>query len=300
MIGEMRISFMRFGIISNQDKDPQYAFARYAASKIKEMGSQAVIDDYYANSDLARDPNTEVATYDDCDLIFCLGGDGTFLSAVHDHFLKDVPMIGVNLGSIGFLAEIQPEEFDEYLTRILNNEYRIEKRLQLEASVIREDGSVKGTGICLNDAVVARGQNLHVFTLDLFIDKDYVERLSGDGVIISTPTGSTAYSLAAGGPIIKPDMHAVLVTPICPHTLHSRCYVVNEDSRIEIHLKNFTEPPILCFDGRNEIALDSMDRIIITKSRHPMKVVRVGHSNYYQTIRKKIRARGSFYEDGEK
>ncbi len=291
---------MRFGIISNQDKDPQYAFARYAASKIKAMGSQAIIDDYYADSELARDPNTIMAAYDDCDIIFCFGGDGTFLSAVHDHFLKDVPIIGVNLGSIGFLTEIQPDEFDEALVLIHRKEYRIEKRLQLEATVFREDGTVKGKGICLNDAVVARGQLLHVFTIDLFIDDDYVERISGDGVIISTPTGSTAYSLAAGGPIIKPDLRTLLVTPICPHTLHSRCYVVSEDSRVEIHLKKFIEPPILCFDGRNEIILDSDDRIVCTKSSHSMKVARIGHSNYYQTIRKKIRARGSFYEDGEK
>ena len=291
---------MRLGIISNQDKDPQYAFARYAASKIKEMGSHAIIDDFYSDTVLAQDPNTTLDCYDRCDLIFCLGGDGTFLSAVHDHFLKDVPIIGVNLGSIGFLAEIQPEEFDEALIRIHKNDYRIEKRLQLEATVVRADGTVAGKGICLNDAVIARGRNLHVFTIDLFIDDDYVERLSGDGVIISTPTGSTAYSLAAGGPIVKPDLDALLVTPICPHTLHSRCYVVSEDSRVEIHLKKFTEAPILCFDGRNEIELLPMDQIILQRSDHSMKLARIGHSNYYQTIRRKIRARGSFYEDGEK
>ena len=126
---------MRLWIISNQDKDPQYAFARYAASKIKEMGSHAIIDDFYSDTVLAQDPNTTLDCYDRCDLIFCLGGDGTFLSAVHDHFLKDVPIIGVNLGSIGFLAEMQPEEFDEALIRIHNNDYRIEKRLQLKATV---------------------------------------------------------------------------------------------------------------------------------------------------------------------
>ncbi|MBN1891679.1 MAG: NAD(+)/NADH kinase [Clostridiales bacterium] len=291
---------MRLGIIANLEKDPHYSFARYAAAKIVSMGSQAVIDDYYLNTELSGDPNTIMDKYDDCDLIFCLGGDGTFLSAVHDHFLKDVPIIGVNLGSIGFLAEIQPEMFDDYLDRILKNDYRIEKRLQLEATVLSENGKEKGSGICLNDAVIARGNLLHVLTLDLFIDDDYVERVSGDGVIISTPTGSTAYSLAAGGPIIKPDLHAFLVTPICPHTLHSRSYVVSEDSRVEIHIKRFTDTPILCFDGRSEIVMEPMDRVIIEKSIHPMKIAIVGHSNYYQTIRKKIRARGSFYENGEK
>lgn len=291
---------MRLGIISNLDKDPEYAFARYAVTKIKEMGSQAIVDDFYSNTVLAKESSAKVAGYEGCDLIFCLGGDGTFLSAVHEHFLKDIPIIGVNLGSIGFLAEIQPNEFEECLSLIHRGRYRIEKRLQLLTTVIREDGTEKGSGICLNDAVVARGRLLHVFNLDLFIDDDYVERLSGDGVIISTPTGSTAYSLAAGGPIVKPDLHAFLVTPICPHTLHSRSYIVSEDSRVEIHIRKFNDPPILCFDGRNEINLEPMDRVIIGKSEHYMKIARVGHSNYYQTIRNKIRARGSFYEDGEK
>lgn len=291
---------MLLGIISNREKDPDYSFARYVAEKIVKRGSIAVVDDFYRDTELGKDSNVIVDAYEKCDLIFCLGGDGTFLSAVHDHFLKNVPIIGINLGSIGFLTEINPDQFEDALERIHNNDYRIENRMQLEVTVVSESGEEKGNGICLNDAVIARGFLLHVLTLDLFIDNDYVERLSGDGVILSTSTGSTAYALAAGGPIVKPDMNVMLVTPICPHTLHNRSYVVTEDSVVEIRIKKFSEKPILSMDGRNEINLDPLDRILVRKSKHSIKLAHIGYTNFYQTVRQKIRARGSFYEDGKK
>lgn len=290
---------MRLGIISNIEKDPNYQFASEVAQKIAARASTAVVDSAYAGTPLGDSQFTEISEYSDCDLIFCIGGDGTFLSTVHDHFLKDVPIIGINLGSIGFLAEISPDQFDDALDRILDRRFQIENRMQLEVTVIAQDGTVKGDGICLNDVVVARGFLLHVLTLDLFIDGDYVERLSGDGVIISTPTGSTAYSLAAGGPIVKPELNIFLVTPICPHTLHNRSYVVTQDSVVEIRLKNFKEQPILSLDGRNEIPLSPLDRVIVKKSSHPMKMARLGYTHFYQTVRQKIRARGSFYEDSQ-
>lgn len=291
---------MRFGIVSNKDKDKDFAFAIHAAEYIREKGSTAVVDHSYQNTSLCSGTQVEISTYEDCDLIFSIGGDGTFLSAVHDHYAKDVPIIGVNLGSIGFLTEIQPEQFEDALDRILDGNYSIENRIQLEVVVKDKDGIEKGRGLCLNDAVIARGFLLHVLTVDLFIDNDYVERLSGDGVILSTPTGSTAYSLAAGGPIVKPELDVFLVTPICPHTLHNRSYVVKEDSTVEIRLKNFHEQPLLSMDGRNDISLSPLDCIYVSKSDHPMKIAKIGYSNFYQTIRQKIRARGSFYEDSQK
>ena len=291
---------MKLGIISNIDKDHEYAFARTAAGMIQARGACAIVDQTYADSVLGKDPNVSISGYEACDLIFCIGGDGTFLSAVHDHYLKNVPIMGVNLGSIGFLTEISPDQFEDALDKVLSGKYLIEDRIQLEVIVQDQYEVQKGRGICLNDAVVARGYLLHVLTLDLFIDDDYVERLSGDGVILSTPTGSTAYSLAAGGPIVKPELDVFLVTPICPHTLHNRSYVVKEDSIVELRLKNFTEQPILSLDGRNDISLSPLDRIIIRKADTPMKIAKLEYANFYQTIRQKIRARGSFYEDGQK
>lgn len=291
---------MIFGIVSNKDKDKDYAFARYAAEAIRLRGSTAVVDSSYIGTSLGSDPNVVVSEYSGCDLLISCGGDGTFLAAVHSHYTKDIPIIGVNLGSIGFLTEIQTDQFDDALDKILRGEYTIQNRIQLEVIVNDKDGVEKGRGHVLNDAVIARGFLLHVLTVDLLIDGDYVERLSGDGVILSTPTGSTAYSLAAGGPIVKPELAVFLVTPICPHTLHNRSYVVSEDSVVEIRLKDFHEQPLLSLDGRNEISLSPLDRIYVRKADHPMKIARIGYSNFYQTIRQKIRARGSFYEDSQK
>jgi len=290
---------MIFGIVSNIDKDKEYAFARHAAACIAARGSVAVVDHTYQDTLLGNDPNIKVSCYEGCDLLFSIGGDGTFLSAAHEHYAKDVPIIGVNLGSIGFLTEIQPDQFEDAMDRILAGNYTIDNRIQLEVIVKDKDGNEKGRGLCMNDAVIARGFLLHVLTVDLLIDGDYVERLSGDGVILSTPTGSTAYSLAAGGPIVKPELKVFLVTPICPHTLHNRSYVVAEDSVVEIRLKAFHEQPLLSLDGRNEIDLMPLDCIYVRKSDFPMKIAKIGYSNFYQTIRRKIRARGSFYEDSQ-
>ncbi|HPE38515.1 MAG TPA: NAD(+)/NADH kinase [Bacillota bacterium] len=291
---------MRFGIVSNSDKDKEYAFAKYAANLLIRKGCEVVVDESYNDTILAYVHGVEIDSYSTCDMIFSMGGDGTFLSTVHRHISNNIPIIGVNLGSIGFLTEIMPDKFEDAIDRILKGEYHLEKRSQLSVQVIDAEGNEKGSGLCLNDAVIARGLYLHVVTLDLFIDHDYVERLSGDGVILSTATGSTAYSLAAGGPIVKPEMDIFLVTPICPHTLHNRSYVVSSDSEVEIRLQKYTDQPILSLDGRMDIKINMGDRIIVHTSKEPIVVVRIGYTNFYQTVRKKIRARGSFYEDGEK
>lgn len=291
---------MIFGIVSNPVKDKDYEFTLRAISMIKARGSEVVVDDKYKNTPLGTSTDVLIGSYDSCDMLLSFGGDGTFLSAVHHHYSFGIPIIGVNLGSIGFLTEIHPDQFSDALDRILAGNYVIENRIQLEVIVKNRDGEEKGRGFSLNDVVIARGYLLHLLTVDMLIDGDYVERLSGDGVILSTPTGSTAYSLAAGGPIVMPNLDVFLVTPICPHTLHNRSYVVSEESVVEIRLADYYEQPLLSLDGRNDIALSPFDRIYVRKAENPIRIAKIGYSTYYQTIRQKIRARGSFYEDGQK
>ena len=291
---------MIFGIIANGDRDIDFVFSRYAAKLIREAGCEVVVDPSFQHTSLGTDPHVTVSGYENCDLIFCIGGDGTFLVAVHEHFAKEKPFIGINQGSIGFLTEIQPEQFPEALKRLINKDYTIDDRMQLDVSVYDKNGHRKTEGICMNDVVIARGQLLKVFSMDLFVDGDYVECLSGDGVILSTPTGSTAYSLAAGGPIVKPEIDVILITPICPHTLHNRSYVVSPDSKVELRIATYSEPPLISLDGRNGVPLELRDRIVVSRSNTPMKIARLGELSFYQTIRKKIHARGSFYEDEQK
>ncbi len=291
---------MRFGIVVNEEKDPGYAFAKHAVEVLRSRDCEAVLAPEYMDTDLALTDGVVIDDYATCDMLFSMGGDGTFLRTVHKFLNESIPIIGVNLGSIGFLTEIQKEDFEDAVDRLLDGRYTLEARSQLDVTLCSEDGTVKEHGLCLNDAVIARGANMHVVNLDLLIDHDYVERLSGDGVILSTAMGSTAYCLAAGGPIVKPELDVFMVTPICPHTLHNRSYVVSGDSVIEITIDRFSDAPILSLDGRPNIMLEYHDRIVLKKSVTPVVVAKIGYKNFYQTVRQKIRARGSFYEDGEK
>ncbi|MBO4746576.1 MAG: NAD(+)/NADH kinase [Clostridiales bacterium] len=291
---------MKFGFQINEEKDPNFDFSAYAIDVIQSKGGEVVLSDTYIDTRLKDIPGVTFATYEDCDIIFSLGGDGTFLRAAQKYLKYNVPMIGVNLGSIGFMTEITKEDFEDAVDRLMAGKYTRELRSQLDVTLMSEDGTVKEHGVCLNDAVIARGLNMHVVTLDLLIDHDHVERLSGDGVILSTATGSTAYCLAAGGPIVKPELDIFMVTPICPHTLHNRTYIVSGDSTLEIIIERFSEPPIISLDGRPNIELSYHDRILIKKSEQDVVVAKLGYKNFYQTVRQKIRARGSFYEDGEK
>ena len=291
---------MKFGFQINEEKDPNFDFSAYAIGVIQDKGGEVVLSDTYIDTPLKEIPGVRFASYEDCDIIFSLGGDGTFLRAAQKYLQYNVPMIGVNLGSIGFMTEINKEDFEDAVDRLMAGKYTREHRSQLDVTLMSEDGTVKEHGVCLNDAVIARGLNMHVVTLDLLIDHDHVERLSGDGVILSTATGSTAYCLAAGGPIVKPEHDIFMVTPICPHTLHNRTYIVSGDSTLEIIIERFSEPPIISLDGRPNIELSYHDRILIRKSEQDVVVAKLGYKNFYQTVRQKIRARGSFYEDGEK
>ncbi|MBO4927565.1 MAG: NAD(+)/NADH kinase [Clostridiales bacterium] len=291
---------MKFGFVINEEKDPGYAFASHAVEVIREKGGSVILDDSYKGTPLDGLEGVTIGSYSDCDILFSLGGDGTFLRTAHKYPGSRVPMIGVNLGTIGFLTEIHKNDFEDAVERLISGNYSLEKRTQLEVTLLSENGEVREKGICLNDAVIARGANLHVVTIDLLIDHDHVERLSGDGVILSTATGATAYCLAAGGPIVKPEMDIFMVTPICPHTLHNRTYIVSGDSTIELVIERFSEPPIISLDGRPNIELRYHDRISIRKSEQDVVVAKLGYKNFYQTVRQKIRARGSFYEDGEK
>ena len=291
---------MIFGIVVNEDKDPGFAFSTHAAEVIRKKGGSVIVDPRYAGTALEKAEGVTVGDYSGCDILISMGGDGTFLRTAHQHLDSKVPLIGVNLGSIGFMTEIDKEDFEDAVDRLIDGKYTLEMRMPLDVTLKSEDGTVKEHGVCLNDAVIARGANMHVVTLDLLIDHEHVERLSGDGVILSTATGCTAYCLAAGGPIVKPELEICMVTPICPHTLHNRTYIVSGDSSLDIIIERFSEPPILSLDGRPNIELAYHDRISIKKSEQSVIVAKLGYKNFYQTVRQKIRARGSFYEDGKK
>ncbi len=275
---------MVIGICSNALRDINYEVARYVSDFISNHGSIAVFED-----DIAK-----------VDLIISIGGDGTLLSTIYKYRHLGVPFVGINKGSIGFLTDIELDRIDEALLNIINGEYKVINRSQLYIEIFDKEGNLKDSAVCLNDAVVSRGSDLHVVKLDLYINDKPVEHFVGDGLIIATATGSTAYSLAAGGPIMIPSMEDMIITPLCPHTLHRSSYVIDKKSVVEVHTGNFESAPIISPDGRRMVELEPYDYIKIKRYDNVVKTIDMGFKDFYQKVSEKIAVRGSFYENGKK
>ena len=285
---------MRIGLYANPVKDPAYRVTREAAALIRQHGATGIVGPECRETSLCADSHVEVADYSTCDIIICLGGDGTFLSMVHQAGCEDIPLVGVNLGSVGFLPEILPDRIrlDDALGRLVTGAYHVEQRMMIEVSCYDALGQLLEKGCALNDAVISRGGSSRIITLDLSINDDYIDMIPGDGLIISSPTGSTAYSLSAGGPIIQPELSLILITPICPHTLHNRSFIAADTSRVIVRICDYPGKALLAIDGREDVYVESGGSVEIGKSPRTLKLIRLGKDNFYAALSQKIQARG--------
>jgi NAD+ kinase len=222
------------------------------------------------------------------DLLIVLGGDGTLLSAARLAAPHKVPILAVNLGGLGFLTTVSLDELYAMLEEIFSNKHRVSERVMLEADIIRA-GKVVRRQIALNDAVLNKGALARIMDLELRINGEYVTTYKADGLILSTPTGSTAYSLAAGGPIVYPIVEAFVVTPICPHTLTNRPLVIPDSSKIEIDFKSEDDAVFLTLDGQVGIELASGDHIQVRKAPEKLYLVRPERKTYFQILRSKLK-----------
>lgn len=224
------------------------------------------------------------------DILVVLGGDGTLLKVAREFFMADIPILGINLGHIGFLAEVEMSDLEPSMERILKGDYEIEERLMLSSQVIR-NGEVAASFHSLNDMVVSKGPFSRIIMLEAYVNDQLLETYPGDGVIVASPTGSTAYSLSAGGPIVNPNLNVLIVTPICPHMLHHRSVIISEKE--VVHIKVFTQQAevILTVDGQHGFQLKNNDEIIIQKSEHSTKLVKVSDVNFYALLHRKLRER---------
>ncbi|MFZ0820415.1 MAG: NAD(+)/NADH kinase [Candidatus Acidiferrales bacterium] len=222
------------------------------------------------------------------DLLIVLGGDGTLLSAARSLGNHPVPILPVNLGGLGFLTSVTLPDLYPILEEVLAGHSRVSERTLLDTQVLRED-KVVGRHLALNDAVLNKGALARIIDLKLHVDGDYVCSYKADGLILSTPTGSTAYSLAAGGPIVYPKVAAFVVTPICPHTLTNRPLVIPDTSHVEISFRAGDEAVFLTIDGQVGVELHRADKISITKATHPMRLVRPTRKTYFEILRSKLK-----------
>ncbi len=222
-----------------------------------------------------------------CLAAIVLGGDGAFLKAARTVAPLGVPLLGVNLGHLGFLTAVEPAGLFGALERLLEGDYTIEERLMLKASIIRS-GERIASFFGLNDAVVTRGVFPRVIQLDTFIDDAFVGTFLADGMIVSTPTGSTAYSLSAGGPILHPRLEALVVTPICPHTVGARTLVTRPDERVKIRMTNERTDAMLTVDGQIAEALRSGDEVEVTRAGKPARLVNLNGRSFYDLLHSRL------------
>jgi NAD+ kinase len=222
------------------------------------------------------------------DLLIVLGGDGTLLSAARMAVERKVPILAVNLGGLGFLTTVSQDEIYPILEEIFTNKHRVSERVMLEAEIVR-NGTVIRRQIALNDAVLNKAALARIMDLELRVDGEYVTTYKADGLILSTPTGSTAYSLAAGGPIVYPIVEAFVVTPICPHTLTNRPLVIPDSAKIEIDFKAEEDPVFLTLDGQVGVELVRGDHIVVKKAPEKLYLVRPARKTYYEILRTKLK-----------
>jgi len=241
--------------------------------------------DFYSNVSLAEQL---YHWYDQMDLIIVVGGDGTILRVSRDLACWEMPVLGINLGHKGFLAEIEVEQMERYLQYIATKQYDYQYRMMLEAWLWRGEENL-GSYLALNDIVVARGPFSRIIKVDAFINEEFMESYSGDGLIIATPTGSTAYSLAAGGPIIKPTMELFVITPICPHSLYNRSVIIDGNESINLHVDSRQVQVVLTVDGQARFALENDDRIILRRAKETVKLVCFHEDSFYRLLHQKLK-----------
>lgn len=222
-----------------------------------------------------------------CDLVIVVGGDGSLLGAGRAFAGSDVPLLGVNRGRLGFLTDILPSEMETRVNQVLDGNYEVEYRFLLDMQVRRE-GTLLTQGSALNDVVLLSGDSVHMVEFELFIDNLFVYKQRSDGLIISTPTGSTAYALAGGGPIMHPRLDAVVLVPLNPHTLTSRPLVVDANSDIRLRVTTHRLNPLVSCDGQDGFRVQLNDEIRITKLPQRLKLLHPPGHNFYEACRSKL------------
>lgn len=285
---------MIFSVFGNLDKKDVRALAQEVSKMLSGQQNKVVFNEKYTTSFSGGNCSfmTESDMYRACDIAVVLGGDGTTMKVAKNAAVNGKPALGINGGRLGFLSAVERNELS-LLESVLKGEYAVDERIMLEASVIK-NGKIISTSHCLNDAVLSRGDFARLIDIDIKSDTADMLSVRADGVIISTPTGSTAYSLAAGGPILSPDLNCFVITSICPHSLMDRSIVVNSKFTLNISVRSdVSNNAILTCDGEEPVEIDQDCIVSVSLSDYKAKLIKVKPDNFYQIVKKKIIERGS-------
>jgi NAD+ kinase len=274
------------GLVAKYQEAKAAQMVRWLIPWLKKRGKKVCVENGLARAGAQSCSKKEMAFK--ADLIISLGGDGTLLNIAPLVERPEVPILGVNLGALGFITEVAVDELESVLSKTLSGDYEVEKRMTLEVRVLGKNGRPHKFRV-LNDVVIAKGARSRIIDLETYIGKDYLCTYRADGLIVSTPTGSTAYSLAAAGPILEPTLGAIVLAPICPHTLTHRPIVVPSNAVIRVTLRSFGDTVILIPDGQQGIRLNNGDRVEARDYGLPVSLIKLPSRSYYEILREKLK-----------
>ncbi|HEY4716668.1 MAG TPA: NAD(+)/NADH kinase [bacterium] len=279
---------MKIGIVGKLTKKENAPVISDIVKWLESKGSTPVLDSELAEFIGSKGGIPKSKLPANIDIMLVLGGDGTFLSAARLLNQQNVPILGVNLGGLGFLTEVSLNEVKVVLESVIQGEFATENRMLLNVHVHRHSERIADY-VVFNDVVINKGAIARIIQLDMHIDGNYVCTFRADGLIVSTPVGSTAYSLSAGGPIVHSAMNSVIITPICPHSLTNRPLVIPDSSRVDITAKITNGEVFLTLDGQVGFSINESDVIEVKKAASELKVIKSPTRNYYELLRTKLR-----------
>lgn len=278
------------GVVSNLYKDSDLQTTGHIVKWLNEHG----FIPYMTQEDAVKIKEQVIGIektqlYETCDALIVVGGDGTILGQAEAASQRELPIVGVNLGRLGFLADIETQEIDQSLGKLIAGQYKIEERMMLMATIIGADGSRK-VFHALNDINVTRGSFSRLVELEIRINGELSDIYRADGVIVASPTGSTAYNLSAGGPIVVPHAQTYVVTPICPHTIYSKSVMLSGEDKVRIKTLEETQDMdmALSIDGRLEMYLTPQDEVYVERSPYVTKLIKISDRHFFEILRQKI------------
>ena len=284
-------------ILYNPDKDDESGVLSGLREYIRVHGGRCECVDCYSFSAFTKSQVSDALSGYDC--IIVLGGDGTLLNAASAASHVDIPLFGINLGTVGFLTEGEVTSWVEIMDRLMADDFTIQERMMIKGSVKSSDSGVVGSSFdgsfrkrALNDIVISRAGFSRLIGLDVYVNGSFLNAYEGDGIIVSTPTGSTGYNLSAGGPIVDPMARLMIITPVCPHSLTSKSIVLPSDAKVSIAIakkrKTQDTEAIVSFDGGNDYELSAGDVLDICTSQRTTKLIKASDVNFYEILRNKL------------
>ena len=283
----------KFFIIANRQKDKELKTARKVEAYLNSKGKSCILREETSEQKARSNHYTDVEKIPkDVECIIVIGGDGTLLQAARDVVNRQIPLLGINMGTLGYLAEIDRSSIDGALNHLMLDEYTIEKRMMLNGKVYHKEELI-AEDVALNDIVIGRDGPLHVTRFHNYVNGEFLNSYTADGIIIATATGSTGYSLSAGGPIVSPETNILIMTPVAPHTLNTRSVIFPAEDEITVEIGEGSQgceaKAVVCFDGDTNVPMRTADRVAIRRSVKDTQIIKISNISFLEVLRRKMK-----------